>query len=174
MELKTLIVVFVCLSLMGSVAWVLPTPLQRAQAKIRKMAMAKGIKVNVSMLKTPREKGKIEARSHLATSYGIPKVVKRRSKDGMFAQQKEAWEIFKTDGLNTKGLPTGWCWHKGESSLSSAKLSELTKLIERLPSDVYAVGVTPIMAHAYWDEKSTPKELDELESVLKELISKDF
>jgi hypothetical protein len=30
------------------------------------------------------------------------------------------------------------------------------------------------MALAYWDEKSTPKELDELESVLKELISKDF
>ena len=174
MEIKTLIVLFVCLSRVGSVAWVMPTPAQRAQAKIRQLAMTKGLKVNVGKLKGPREEGHLAPESHLATSYGLPRATTRSRSDGMMAMKKEAWEVFKAGGLNTKGLPKGWCWNRGEGTLTSEQLILLAKLIERLPSDVYALGATPIMVHAYWHEQSTPKQLDDLETVLKELIFERF
>ncbi|MCO4836742.1 MAG: hypothetical protein KC426_01445 [Oceanospirillaceae bacterium] len=174
MEIKTFIVLFVCLSLVGSVAWVMPTPLQRAQAKIRQLAMSKGLKVNVGKLQGPREEGQMAPESHLATSYGLPREITRSRSDGMIAMKRQAWEIFKANGLNTKGLPTGWCWNRGEGTLNPQQLACLATLVERLPSDVYALSVTPIMAHAYWHEKSTPQQLDDLEGVLKELIVEGF
>lgn len=152
----------------------MPTPLQRAQAKIRQLAMTKGLKVNVGKLTGPREEGKLAPESHLATSYGWPRANTGSRCDGMMAMKKEAWEIFKAGGLNTKGLPKGWCWHRGEGTIKPAQLSALAQLIERLPRDVYALGVTPIMAHVYWHERSTPKELDDLEGVLKELVLEGF
>ena len=68
MEIKTIIVILVCLSLVGSVAWVMPTPVQRAQAKIRQLAMAKGLQIKVGKLQGPREQGEIAPQSHLATA----------------------------------------------------------------------------------------------------------
>jgi hypothetical protein len=173
-EIKTFIVLFVCLSLVGSIAWVMPTPLQRAQAKIRQLAMTKGLKVNVGKLQGPREQGQLAPESHLATSYGLPKVNTRNRSDGMMAIKKQAWEIFKANGLNTKGLPAGWCWSRGEGTLKPEQLACLANLVERLPDDVYALSVTPIMAHAYWHERSTPGQLNDLEGVLKELILEGF
>ena len=174
MEIKSIIVILVCLSLIGSVAWVMPTPLQRAQAKIRHLAMAKGLQIKVGKLQGPREQGEVAPQSHLATSYGLPRPNSRNRAGGINAIKKATWEIFKAGGLHTKGLPQGWCWNRGEGALKSEQLSYLSKLIEQLPSDVYALGVTPIMAQAYWYEKATPEQLDNLEKVLKELALDNF
>lgn len=174
MEIKLVIVILVCLSLVGSVAWVLPTSVQRAQAKIRQLAMAKGLKIRVGKHQGPREQGEITPRSHLATSYGLPRPRSRNRVVGIAAIKQATWEIFKADGLNTKGLPKGWCWNCGEGALKPEQLSHLARLIEQLPNDAYAIGVTPIMAQIYWNEKATPAQLDDLENVLKELVSQSF
>tara|TARA_B110000503_G_scaffold66758_1_gene104739 strand:- start:3680 stop:4189 length:510 start_codon:yes stop_codon:yes gene_type:complete len=169
-----MIVILVCLSLIGSVAWVLPTPLQRAQAKIRQLAMAKGLKIKVGKLQGPREQGEVAPDSHLATSYGLPRAKDQNRAGGINAVKKITWEIFKAGGLNTKGLPEGWCWNRGEGALTAEQLSHLAQLIQQLPKDVYALGVTPMGAQAYWHEKATPEQLDDLEQVLKQLLLNSF
>jgi hypothetical protein len=173
-EIKTIIVILVCLSLIGSVSWVMPTTLQRAQAKIRQLAMSKGLQIKVGKLQGPREQGELAPESYLATSYGLLRPNNRDRAGGISAIKKATWEIFKAGGLNTTGLPQGWCWNRGEGALNPEQLSDLAQLIERLPSDVYALGVTPIVVQAYWYEKATPQQLDDLENVLKELMSGSF
>jgi len=174
MDTKWIIVVLVCLSLIGSVAWVMPTPVQRAQAKIRQLAMAKGLQIKVGMLQGPREQGEIAPESHLATSYGLPRPKNQHRAGGMAALKKATWEIFRAGGLNTKGLPDTWCWNRGEGALSQAQLEQLVPLLAQLPKDVYALSITPIAAQVYWHEKATPEELDDLEQVLQKLVSGSF
>jgi len=173
-EIKFIIVVLVCCSLIGSVAWVMPTASQRAQAKIRQLAMTKGLNVKVGKLQGPREQGEMTPDSFLATSYGLPRSKNQNRAGGMNALKKVTWEIFKAAGLNTQGLPQGWCWNGGEGVLKSEQLSHLAQLIDQLPDDVYALGVTPIGAQAYWHERATPEQLDNLEQVLKALVMDSF
>ena len=169
-----MIVILVCFSLIGSVAWVMPTPLQRAQAKIRQLAMAKGLKIKVGKLQGPREQGEVAPESHLATSYGLPRAKSQNRAGGINAIKKITWEIFKAGGLNTQGLPEGWCWNRGEGALKAEQLSHLAQLIQQLPKDVYALGVTPMGAQAYWHERATPEQLDDLEQVLQQLLLDSF
>jgi len=158
MEYKWLIVTLVVLSLVGSVSWVLPTPLQRAQAKIRKLAMQKGVQVRISKLQGPREQGEVAPDSHLATGYTMP-----RASDAVKTMAKSHnWEIFKANGLHNKGLPQNWCWNRGEGALAPAQLAVLETLMMTLPKDVYAVSASPIGVAVYWHEKATPQELDDL------------
>ena len=88
--------------------------------------------------------------------------------------KKITWEIFKAGGLNTQGLPEGWCWNRGEGALKAEQLSHLAQLIQQLPKDVYALGVTPMGAQAYWHERATPEQLDDLEQVLQQLLLDSF
>ena len=169
-----MIVILVCLSLIGSVAWVMSSPLQRAQAKIRQLAMVKGLQIRVGKLQGPREQGEIAPESYLATSYGLARRSNHNREGGISAIKKATWEIFKAGGLNTQGLPQGWCWNRGEGALKPEQLNRLAELIKHLPSDVYALGVTPISVQAYWYERATPEQLDDLEKVLKELVSGNF
>jgi hypothetical protein len=173
-EIKWIIVILVCLSLIGSVAWVIPSPLQRAQAKIRQLAMIKGLQIRVGKLQGPREQGEIAPESYLATSYGLTRQSNNNREGGIAAIKKATWEIFKARGLNTQGLPEGWCWNRGEGALKSAQLNLLAELIQQLPKDVYALSITPIAVQAYWYERATPQELNDLEKVLKELVSGGF
>ena len=160
-----MIVILVCCSLIGSVAWVMPTPLQRAQAKIRQLAMAKGLKIKVGKLQGPREQGEVAPDSYLATSYGLPRAKNQNRAGGINAIKKITWEIFKAGGLNTQGLP---------GALKAEQLSHLAQLIQQLPKDVYALGVTPMGAQAYWHERATPEQLDDLEQVLQQLLLDSF
>ncbi|MDP6969105.1 MAG: hypothetical protein QGG88_08340 [Gammaproteobacteria bacterium] len=170
MEYKWLIVVLVVLSLAGSISWVLPTPVQRAQARIRKLAMQQGVQVRISKLQGPREAGEIAPESHLATGYGLA----RSSAASKGMAKSHHWEIFRARGLNTQGLPAGWCWNRGADALSATQLQVLTQLINRLPEDVYALGSSPINVTIYWHEKGTPEELDELVAVLNGLLDQSL
>jgi hypothetical protein len=170
MEYKWLIVALVVLSLAGSISWVLPSPVQRAQAKIRKLAMQKGVRVRIGKIQGPREQGEIAPESQLATSYNVP----RPSAASKQLSMNHQWEIFRARGLNTKGLPAGWCWNRGEGALTATQTQALGLLIERLPTDVYALGASPLNVAAYWHENATPAELDELVGVLKDLIDQSL
>lgn len=166
MDYKWLIVVLVVLSLLGSISWVMPTPVQRAQAKIRKLAMGKGVQVRIGKLQGPREQGEMAPDSHLATGYWLP----RESKVAKAMARSHNWEIFKANGLHTTGLPAGWCWNRGEGALNDSQLALLAELIAQLPQDVYAIGGSPVSAIVYWHEMATPAELDELVNVLKAML----
>ena len=170
MEYKWLIVVLVVLSFVGSISWVMPTPLQRAQAKIRKLAMQQGIQVRISKLQGPRETGEIAPESHLATAYNLA----RSSESAKGMAKTHHWEIFRARGLDTQGLPEGWCWNRGSGALSAVQLQGLSQLIARLPEDAYALGSSPVNVAIYWHEKGTPAELDELVSVLRSLLDQSL
>ena len=170
MDYQWLIVVLVVLSLAGSVSWVMPTPVQRAQAKIRKLAMAQGVQVRIGKLQGPREQGEVAPDSHLATGYWLP----RDSKVARTMSQTHNWEIFKANGLNTKGLPAGWCWNRGEGALNASQLQQVADLIASLPKDVYAMGGSPISAIVYWHEISTPEELDNVVAALRTMLAESL
>ncbi|MCP4788934.1 MAG: hypothetical protein GY881_01715 [Gammaproteobacteria bacterium] len=166
MEYKWLIVVLVVLSLLGSISWAMPTPMQRAQAKIRKLAMAKGVQIRVGKLQGPREEGEMTPEGHLATGYNLP----RPSETAKHMAKTHNWEVFRANGLHKAGLPRGWCWNRGEGALTDKQLQDLAQLIGRLPKDVYAIGASPIGVVAYWHEVGTPKELDDLITALQGLL----
>jgi hypothetical protein len=172
MDIKWIIVTIVVLSLIGSVSWVMPTPMQRAQAKIRQLAMAKGIQVKVSKLQGPRELGEVAPESYLATSYGLARQLPARgTKLDLRSSHRVTWQVFKAAGLNTQGLPDAWCWNRGEGALNAEQLEHLAQLIKQLPTDVYALGANPMAVQAYWHERATPADLDALELVLKALLT---
>ena len=90
-----MIVILVCCSLIGSVAWVMPTPLQRAQAKIRQLAMAKGLKIKVGKLQGPREQGEVAPDSYLATSMDCPEQKTKTGRVALMPSKKSPGKYLK-------------------------------------------------------------------------------
>lgn len=170
MDYKWLIVVLVVLSLVGSISWVMPTPVQRAQAKIRKLAMEQGVQVRIGKLQGPREQGEMAPDSHLATGYWLP----REGKATQVLANTHNWEIFKANGLHTTGLPQGWCWNRGQGALNDKQLQSLSDCIASLPKDVYAMGGSPMSAIIYWHEIGTPAELDDVVAVLNSMLAENI
>ena len=166
MAYQWLIVLLVILSLVGTVAWAMPTPLQRAQARLRKHAMHKGIHVRISKRQWPRERGAMSTDSYMAVGYGLL----RPSGHGRKLVPDNRWEICRADGWHTKGLPKGWCWQYGEDNLPTKPLQRLTALLDNMPADVYAVASTPLAVMVYWHERATLEELDVLLGCLTTMV----
>ena len=170
MHIKWLIIGLVTFSLIGSIAWAMPTPMQRAQGKLRAMAMQKGIRVNIAQLHFPRECGHVEADKRLATSYTL-----FRNNDQIKAISKSTkscnWQVFRINGLETDGLPEGWCWQPDSTPfkntlLNNTQLEKLTQLIEKLPKDVYSIFSNTGFVAIYWNEQGTPEDVEVIYQVL--------
>ncbi len=170
MDTKWLIIFFVVMSLVGSIAWALPTPTQRAQGKLRAMAMRKGLRVNVSNLTIPRERGCVEKQTRLATSYRLfreeaqIKALRANAK----TQPNKPWQAFKAAGLETQGLPEHWCWQE-PTALMDSQLTVLAQLIAELPNNVYAINSNEMFVAVYWDEQGTPASVQAIYDTLVKL-----
>lgn len=159
-----LIIVFIVLSLIGSIAWVKPTPRQKFLAKLRLDARALGFNCRLVHITSPRPKGELEGQKQSIMAYRL-----FRESQG-FEQQEEgfAWSIFSIESLATEGLPEGWSWNKGEGKLPAVSLSALTAVIEALPEGVASLDATSGYVTAYWNEKG---DLDDLKVIKTQLMN---
>ena len=153
--MKWLIITFVCMSLLGSVMWVMPSPRQRFQAQLRQNASRMGFQVRLTKLQLPRAAGEMEADAITLPRYSL-------FRDNLSRNEKDnwaSWTVAKVKTALPNDLPEGWSWCKGEGSLNPEQLALLAKSIERLPADVSAIESTPLQLSVFWKEdEHTPLE----------------
>lgn len=163
--MKTAIIIFVVLSLLGSIMWVMPTQRQKFQAKLRLKARAEGFLVQLVRLTGPREQGEMEERS-----FNIPAYRVLRTNLGKGESEKlKTWQVFRMNAIANEGLPQGWSWKLGERTLTDSELALLNEWLPKLPTDVEAVESTPINVTAFWRE-SEEEDLMKIKAMLQELI----
>lgn len=146
--MKWLIISLIVMSLIGSVMWVMPTPRQKFQARLRLRARTLGFQVQLVRLELPRARGETEGEVIDIPVYRLPRLkLERKQRDGWIE-----WQVCRVDTLATSGLPAGWSWRKGEGALPAASLELLDAVIQALPEDVLALESTPIHLSVFWQE----------------------
>lgn len=152
-----LIVIFVALMVIGSVAWVRPSPRDKRLADYRYKAIVAGLKVSLTKMPAePKDSGirdDVEGASYILYDTNPKKGDEKR------------WAVVKVDGWMKDGLPESWCWYKEENS----ELAEIiSNLIESCPIAITAIERTPAFSRIVWDEKE--EEFDA--GALKEFLTK--
>lgn len=165
--MNLLIIVFVFLSLLGSIMWVMPTKRDRFLAKLRLQARPLGFQVQLIKLTYPREMGEVEARVVSAVIYRLLR--------GTIAQDIHntwnCWRVVKCTTNASDGLIKGWGWALGERTMNHEQLVHLNYILKNLPEGVYGLESTPVHVSAYWNERES-EELQNVERTLQEMISK--
>jgi hypothetical protein len=164
--MKVFIIVVVVMSLLGSFMWMMPTPREKFQAKLRLKAKKDGFMVQLVRLTAPRAEGEMDGKIRNTPAYRLP----RSNLDKREVNRMAPWQIFRVAAIANEGLPEGWCWKLGERALSDSQLSVLNEVIALLPSDVVAVESTPVNVTAFWNEKTGEEQLDTLKLALGKLI----
>ena len=160
------IIVFVTLSLVGSVMWVMPTKRQKYQAALRLHAKKLGFQVNLGRVTAPRAKGEMDQETRNITHY-------RLFRHDLTPQQKKTfvnWQVFNVDAMANTGLPKGWCWEKGEKNLSDEALNALSEFINKLPSGVFAIESSSVYLSLLWDEEGGEEQLETLKNQMTEFM----
>lgn len=164
--MKIFIIVVVVMSLLGSFMWMMPTPREKMQAKLRLKAKKEGFMVQLVRLTAPRAEGEMDEKVRNTPAYRLP----RSNLDKREVSAMVPWQIFRVTAIANEGLPEGWSWKLGERTLSDTQLSLLTDVIELLPSDVAALESTPVNVTAFWNERTGEDQLETLKTALEKLI----
>ncbi|MFT6154290.1 MAG: hypothetical protein ACJA0E_002003 [Bermanella sp.] len=149
------IVIFVVLMVIGSVAWVRPSPRDKRLADFRYKAIVAGIKVSLTkMAAEPKDSGirdDVEGASYI--------LYEATPKKG----DEKRWAVVKVDGWIKDGLPDNWCWYKQQD----IKLTEdISSLIESCPIPVVAIERTPVLSRIVWEEKADDFDANALKAFL--------
>lgn len=146
--------VVICLAavalFLGPILLMQPTPSQRREAKLRKLAMESGLRVH--MQKYP-EGAETDGRAKTITSYCLPWADKKDARD--------AWVLVKTKydhGLHFHGQ---WDWNKKADLVKEAALR---RSLDTVPERVVAIASGPQGLCCYWNElggEGVVKEIDE-------------
>ncbi|GGB90175.1 hypothetical protein GCM10011352_15250 [Marinobacterium zhoushanense] len=163
--MKWLIIIFIVMSLIGSVMWVMPTPRQRFQAQLRLRAKPLGLHVQLANLQLPRQRGEVEGETLSVPVYRMQRLNLNRDEKANW----KGWQLFRGETLANEGLTEGWSWIKGERTLSDAAMSLLNQVLSQMPSDVIALESTPTHASAFWQE-GEDEDLERIAEQLKTLI----
>jgi hypothetical protein len=164
--LKIAIIVFVVLSLLGSVMWMMPTKREKYLAKLRLEARKHGFTVQLIRVEPPRAQGEYDIDTKNVAAYRLI-----RKKDEKNRQpDTQPWQIFKVDSIANEGLKQGWSWKIGERTLNKAQLALLNDVIDLLPDDVIGLESTPIHVSGYWSENTDVEGMDQLKKALLQLM----
>lgn len=165
--MKWTIIVLIMMSLIGSMMWVMPTPRQRFQSKLRLDARKYGFQVQLSHLTLPRAKGEVEPETVSIPAYRLLRgdSVDRKERDLWIE-----WKVARVEALANEGLPKGWAWIKGERTLSNRQLTWLSSALEAFPEEVVAVESSALHIMLYWREPEREGALDELHTHANQFI----
>lgn len=156
--MKWAIIVLIMLSLIGSMMWVMPSPRQRFQSKLRLDARKQGFHVSLARLKLPRAQGEMEGDERNMPLY-------RYRRDNLDRKERDSfvgWSVARVNALANTGLPPGWSWINGESTLDNSRLTALSNWLEGLPLAVEAVESDSMHLALYWSESELPGSLEAL------------
>lgn len=159
------IIVLVLLSIVGSMMWMMPSPRQRQQAKLRQAAISSGFRVQLVKVKAPRAIGEAEAEERSMLAYRLP----RHNFDKADRARHVPWQIFRLNSHANTGLPEGWCWGKGEKQVDQF-LSAIIVLIEELPASVFAIDSSAGDLSVYWQESGNEKTVEEIKTAMSKLL----
>lgn len=164
--MKWTIIVLIMLSLVGSMMWVMPTPRQRFQAKLRLDARKHGFQVSLGNLALPRAQGEMEAQELKSPVYRLQRTNLARNERDSFT----GWTVARITAIANEGLPSGWSWVKGEHALAPTRLNQLGEWLESLPAEVDAIESDQIHLALYWREPERAGALDELAERAKQAL----
>lgn len=136
--------------LVGPVAMLQPTHLERRQAKLRAKARELGLYV------------------HLRTLPESPAGVKSTKPIPLYVQpvrSKREWSLVRTRYAHEVHLQEWWEFADGQRPEPSLEAA-LGKVLSALPSSVSGVNQTPEGLGFFWDEKGGSERLSELSDIL--------
>ena len=151
--MTALIVIFITLSLMGSVLWVLPPKKERERMALRMHARKLGLVVQLTSIDLPDKWDKSMNR-HKVVAYSL-----YRAKpltvlpDRTWLLPYEVWKYHS--------LVEGW-WSSNQVSLSG----ESRKTLLEFDDVLKAIKITPEGIFLYWNEQGDEDVLDELAKVI--------
>ena len=152
------IIVLIVVSLIGSMMWVMPSPRQRFQSKLRLNARKFGFNVSLAHIKFPRAQGEIEGEvRHLPVYRKVRTNLHKKARQGW-----QDWSVCRVISQAKTGLPEGWSWIKGEFEIKAPKCEQLSAWLETLPREVVAVESTNLHLSLYWTEPDIPGGLETL------------
>ncbi|NVK02484.1 MAG: hypothetical protein HWE12_13140 [Oceanospirillaceae bacterium] len=166
--MKWAIIVLIMMSLIGSMMWVMPTPRQRFQSKLRLDARKLGFQVSLGKLSLPRAKGETEGEE-------LNRPLYRYGRTGLDRKERDqfvGWTVARIETLAQDGLPPGWSWVRGEHTLAQARLQQLSEWLVSLPKEVDAVESDSLHLCLYWREPERPGALDELANFAKQAVAR--
>lgn len=157
------ILVAVAAMLIGSLAWLMPSPRERRQMELRQAAMKLGLRVKIVDLATVIDPERAQPTHCIAYSMvrDVPIEV-------------AGWQIVREradgHGFANNLLPAGWHWAVGDS-LSDAVKHYLHVTLPTLDKDILALESTPYSCMIYWKEHGDVKQVERIAQVLKELVA---
>lgn len=162
--MEVTIIVFVVMSLLGSLMWMMPSKREKLLATLRLDARKAGFTVQLVHVEPPRAEGEYESDTINVAAY-------RMSRNNSHKKQPETvpWQVFRVKAISCDGLTEGWSWKIGERMLSSSHLAVLNEVIKALPDDVVGLESTPIHVSAYWKELSGIESMEIIKNVLEKL-----
>ncbi|MCV6589924.1 MAG: hypothetical protein OIF57_13020 [Marinobacterium sp.] len=168
--MKWTIIVFIMLSLVGSMMWMMPSPRQKFQAKLRLEARKLGYQVQLVRLKAPRAEGETEEETSTVTAYRLMRTnMDRKESDALIP-----WQAHRVQAIACDGLPQGWSWAWGEGELSEKQLTLLADVIKALPEDVVALESSPVQVSAFWKEEGEIETLEQIKAQLDQILTARF
>jgi hypothetical protein len=164
--MKWFIIILVMASLLSSVMWVMPSPRQRHQGRLRLKARQLGIQVQLVRVSFPRATGEIEGEDRTLAAYRFARTnLDRDERSGW-----RCWEVLRVETLNNTGLPEHWSWGKEVAALQPAEYKQLSAVLQQLPQGVQGVESTPLNLTLYWNERGDEAMLDRLAVLIRPLL----
>ena len=150
----TLLIVLLAICLfVGSALWVLPSPKEKRQMRLRRQAMSKGIQVQLSQLadpKNPMEKVHCVA-------YRLPLNSNRSA--------IPSWLLYQPD-MSHRSHIQGWSFADHGIQPDERLVAKLSPLIDKLPTDTLAIERTPVSVGLYWRERGEAQDVDLIHQAL--------
>ncbi len=159
--MKWAIIVLIMLSLVGSMMWVMPSPRQRFQSKLRLEARKYGFNVSLAQLVFPRATGEVEPEKRNLPVYRML----RNNLEKAERNDWQEWAVARVVSQSNTGLPTGWSWIRGEFEFKSPKLEHIAEWVEALPDEIVAVESNGLQLSLYWTEPGSPGALEGLSKI---------
>jgi hypothetical protein len=147
--------------IIGSLAWIWPSPRERQQMLLRQEALRLGLSTRIVDLATVIDVQRGEPTHCIA--YGWLRAAELKANRWQVARQ-----CGQAQSLANEGLPAGWYWSQGD--VPSLMIQQyLHEILPSLSQDFLAIESTPSGTMIYWKEHGKVEQVQRIATILKKL-----
>lgn len=157
------IVLVVVMMLVGSLAWLMPSPRERKQMLLRQTALKLGLHTKIVDLPTVVDVQRAQPMHCIA--YGLSRPIPIETNGWQVAREHR---LDSNAGLINEELPTGWYWSLGDIPPMNTK-QYLKEILPTLSNDILAVESTALNTIIYWKEHGGVEQVEQIATTLKKL-----
>lgn len=154
--MAAVIIAMAIILILGSMLWVLPSPKERRQMKLRQLAMGNGLNVHLARIKDISSPGKMLN----CVAYRLPK--------GSYKSYNPSWKLFRTTEEWRMDIK-GWSFDKTVEKEKLPDIETIEDCVTRLPDDCVVVESNKHSVSIYWSERGDENAVAGIEEVLKKL-----